>query len=525
MITKVVPERGARVRGLLEYLWGPGKVNEHTDPRIVAAWDSSLVRDASAPVLDGFERGLLAREMESPMRMFGKVLGQHVYHTAVSIHAEDGDLTDAQWAEVAESAAEKLGFTAGPDRAAVPWIAMRHGTSAKGHDHIHFVAILCRESGHVPEIRGDWGKWREVREHYAAKWNLRTGRDRGAGMPGLTQAELQRAEREAAERSAKSGQAPATDPESPRTRLARVVRAAATGARDEAEWLRRMRRAGVLVRPRWGKGGRNEVVGYSVALRPEREGYKPIWFGGGKLARDLTLDRLRELWASPDEDRAADIRREWRPPGWRRLPTGQQLKDRRLRAEAWSEAVGVTSQVRDALNGLDPADAAAWRAVARDAAGVLSGLSARVEWPHRRQLSRAANALSRIAQSERGAPRPPRLSVLGPLAWVARVVGDASLAAHGGAIAVASLVAQIGRVVQDIERAHRAAHREQEAQRAAEAAREMLDFVRAAPTASSQQARRRRAVDEHKARYGQQAAVSVEDERTERRRGGRDERR
>lgn len=468
MITKVVPERGARTRGLLEYLWGPGRANEHVDPRIVAAWDSSFVRDAAAPILDGFERGLLAREMEAPLRMFDKEMGAHVYHTAVSIHADDGELTDEQWAEVAERAAEKLGFTEGPDRAAVPWIAMRHGKSAEGNDHIHFVAVLCREDGRTPSVRRDFHMWREVREEFAAKWQLRTGRERGAGMPGLTQAEIQRADRE--------GQA-----ESPRTRLARLVRAAATGAQNEAEWLRRVRRSGVLIRPRWAPGGRETVVGYSVALRPERAGYKPVWFGGGKLAPDLTIDRLRERWAEPDEDLAAETLREWRPPGWRQMPTARQLQRRRLRAAAWDEAATVVGQVREQLAHLDPADTAAWAGVAREAAGALSALAARVDGAQRGQLSRAADALARAAQTGKGRPRARRDDVLRPLAGVARAVADATLARHGGPIAVASLVAQLGRLVQTVERVHRSMGRRVEAEQAERATGEMLRFVRRTP--------------------------------------------
>ena len=33
--------RGARVGGLLRYLYGPGKREEHTNPHLVAAWDGA----------------------------------------------------------------------------------------------------------------------------------------------------------------------------------------------------------------------------------------------------------------------------------------------------------------------------------------------------------------------------------------------------------------------------------------------------------------------------------------------------
>lgn len=34
--------RGRQVPGLLRYLYGPGKANEHEDPRLVAGWDADL---------------------------------------------------------------------------------------------------------------------------------------------------------------------------------------------------------------------------------------------------------------------------------------------------------------------------------------------------------------------------------------------------------------------------------------------------------------------------------------------------
>ena len=36
-----VQKRGTRVGGLLRYLYGPGKREEHINPRIVAAWDGA----------------------------------------------------------------------------------------------------------------------------------------------------------------------------------------------------------------------------------------------------------------------------------------------------------------------------------------------------------------------------------------------------------------------------------------------------------------------------------------------------
>lgn len=53
MIPAVHP-RGAHVGGLLRYLFGPGKREEHVRPRVVAAWDGAGPLDAlQPPVLPG----------------------------------------------------------------------------------------------------------------------------------------------------------------------------------------------------------------------------------------------------------------------------------------------------------------------------------------------------------------------------------------------------------------------------------------------------------------------------------------
>ncbi len=138
-------------------------------------------------------------------------------------------------------------------------------------------------------------------------------------MPGLSRAELERTAREQLA-------------EAPRITLARLVREASVASKDEAEFVRRLRGSGALLRPRFETGGKEAVVGYSVALR-SREGDTPIWFGGGKLAKDLTLPHLRQFWEISAQDRQGGDyrmeRRQGRSPGPRsttrytgRLETG-----------------------------------------------------------------------------------------------------------------------------------------------------------------------------------------------------------
>jgi len=69
-------------------------------------------------------------------------------------------------------------------------------------------------------------------------------------MPGLSRAELERTARE-------------QWAEPPRITLARLVREVSVASKDEAEFVRRLRGSGALVRPRFEAGGQEAVVGYS----------------------------------------------------------------------------------------------------------------------------------------------------------------------------------------------------------------------------------------------------------------------
>src|SRR5664280_2253942 len=167
----------------------------------------------------------------------------------------------------------------------------------KANEHSHSAASLVRLDGSRVET---WQSKRtisrvcaEVEHTYGL--TVVEGRE-GRGMPGLTRAELERTARE--QRA-----------EPPRIKLARIVREASVASRDEAEFVRRLRGSGVLVRPRFEAGGNEVVIGYSVAVRPE-VGDTPIWFGGGKLAKDLTLPSLRQFWELSPSDRRAAVA-EW----------------------------------------------------------------------------------------------------------------------------------------------------------------------------------------------------------------------
>jgi hypothetical protein len=79
--------------------------------------------------------------------------------------------------------------------------------------------------------------------------------------------------------------------------LRREVCTAAAGAALEPEFFTRLRAAGVLVQERFSTVNPGEITGYAVGLRGHtaRDG-GVVWYGGGKLAADLTLPKLRARW-------------------------------------------------------------------------------------------------------------------------------------------------------------------------------------------------------------------------------------
>ena len=100
--------------------------------------------------------------------------------------------------------------------------------------------------------------------------------------------------------------------------LRRHVCAAAAGAATEQEFFGRLADAGVLVRKRYSTVHAGEVTGYAVAL-PEHtaRGGGVVWYGGAKLAADLTLPKLRA--AGPEQPGSMAVARGLSAPAARAL--------------------------------------------------------------------------------------------------------------------------------------------------------------------------------------------------------------
>jgi hypothetical protein len=290
--------RGADAAGLLRYLFGPGRHNEHIDPHVVAHW-SGLPADAvphdgaGAPQLAG-----LIADLRTDLADAG-LLGaeRSVWHCSVSLPAADGALSDAQWRAAAEQLATAVGFD---DRRAgvVRWVAVRHGLSANGNDHIHLVAALAGRTADSEvtdrrHLRRDYAAIRAVCTRLERQWHLtRTGAGSGAAhrLP-------QRAERHVAAR--------ARMPVPQRVRLHGAVRSAAVASRGPAEFAARLAGDGieaVFTRPSAVRPGTWLGVTFRSPDYTTAAGH-PIAFSGRSLASDLTAPALQARWDAANHAR------------------------------------------------------------------------------------------------------------------------------------------------------------------------------------------------------------------------------
>lgn len=144
---------GSDSRGLIVYLFGPGRRDEHTNPHIVAAWDMAGAPDPGRDPAATYSQ--LARRLDHHVDLRTRELGgkkppQHVWHCPVRTAPGDRYLTDTEWAEVARRVVHATGIAPDGDERACRWIAVRHAD-----DHIHIMATTVRADGRRPRTHQD----------------------------------------------------------------------------------------------------------------------------------------------------------------------------------------------------------------------------------------------------------------------------------------------------------------------------------------------------------------------------------
>ncbi|PVY23642.1 relaxase/mobilization nuclease domain-containing protein [Williamsia muralis] len=486
--------RGQKMAGLIYYLQGPGKHNEHTNPHMVAGRGGAVERfmwsaDSSVRVLSKDDAIAIARELDEPhvlhdvkvpwvdpkrkkaalaegytetgARAMARVEDANVWQCSLALRADEAELSDELWGKIAEDFMREMGFdSVDPTDAGSRWVAIHHGKSANGNDHIHIAASMVREDGSLVKLfmppapgqkpQGDGPRSSQVIQMLERKYNLQIDRDDQAVSPSYHQAEVETALQmrpdvdTPAVEAGRTADTPTTKVgkkakqqrgEPVRFELARRVRAAATAANDEADFVELLaKQLDVVVRPRWSDT-ENKVVGYSVGLVPPTSDQASVdvrdvvWYSGTSLGRDLTITQLRRQWGPGVERSSGMARRAWRanaidasapdPAAVAKAreklpytvpdelaPSAEPAVDaadvqRRQLERARQELAGWTDYVRSI-----PAEDG--EQVAR-AAGVVSGVFA--AWSARTEstpgpLAHAANTLARTASRRYSQPRP-----------------------------------------------------------------------------------------------------------------------
>ena len=284
MIGKICP-RGQDVAGLIRYLYGPGRREEHTDPHIIVGYRPPV--DLEPPLRADGSRDF--RHLAGLLRLPHDALGTWGYATPVwhcPMRASPGDrlLSDAEWAGIARDVMHRTGLCPrGQDDDAVRWIAIRHGP-----DHIHLVAMLARQDRTRPRI---------VNERYRVR-DACIAAERQYGLRSTAPADRTAARSPSRAETGKAARHGRSEP--PRTTLRRHVSTAAASAASAEEFFARLDQAGVLVRLRYSTRNPDQVTGYAVALPGDttRNG-ELVWYGGGKLAADLSWPGLAQRWIRP----------------------------------------------------------------------------------------------------------------------------------------------------------------------------------------------------------------------------------
>ncbi|MFJ9901167.1 relaxase/mobilization nuclease domain-containing protein [Streptomyces sp. NPDC091280] len=402
-----VNDPGSRTIGLLAYLYGPGKHEEHTDPHLVASFDGMSPdpgRDPHATLKD------LQLLLDQPVMALAKHArpAKHVWHTSVRARADDRILSDEEWGEIARRVVAATGIDPGGGQPGCRWAAVRHAD-----DHIHIVATrVCEDGSRPDDFRSYKRAQAECRliEKELGLHQVAPGDGTAAQRP--TSAERHKAERQGRARTA-------------REELRETVRRAVAGARGEDEFFDRLAAAGLLIRARSAPSG--DLLGYKVALPDDRnKDGEPVFYPGARLAPDLSLPRIRERWSADHDDQ------NLLPAGptERTAPGGPSGARRRTATAAWQAVLVIESgddaiaaahiaSTGEVLDALAKTSAAHTRAELRDAAFVFERASrshVRTIRGHDRALRRAARDLVRsgpaLGRGEDGATTAMAIDML-----------------------------------------------------------------------------------------------------------------
>lgn len=354
MIAKITG--GQTTADLIRYLYDTKKKG-HTDPHLVASWDSFAPDPGRADDFDATKRALVA-DLDLHVKQAARLdraPEKHVWHCSIRAAETDRHLSDDDWADIARRIVAATDIAPDGDPDGCRWVAVRHAD-----DHIHIAAT---------KVRADL--------RTARHWNdyLTADRELAAIEKEYDLFQVVRGDRTAAKRPTRAEQEKAKRAGQARTareRLRTTVRTAVAAATSTEEFISLLQHTGgVLVDIKHFPTG--DVRGYTVALQDDTNGkQEPIWYSGSALAPDLSLPKIRQ-----------------------RLDATERQPSPR-RTNPWHQATAAAERIPHHLDREDDGAAQAHLAAIGETLDVLPLLAPQGVQP---QLRQAAEAFERATRS------------------------------------------------------------------------------------------------------------------------------
>lgn len=470
MINKIV--RRKSTGAVMRYLIGPGRDDQHVTPHLtggdpmIADWfaDRELTL-ADAPVL--------ARELDEFRDRWGTGGDTPVWHTSFAADPRDGRVPDETWRKVTADVARELGIDGSNGKPPARFVSVHHGENSAHADHIHFVAVMVRENGERVSDFQDKKRMSRLCMQMEERYGLHVleSRHHGRGTQGLSRAEIERTKRDRL-----------AEPE--RRTLARVVRAVAAESPTEEAFVRGLRERGVQATAWYAKGSRGAVVG-GYKVRGEDS---PIALGGGKLAADLSLPRLRVAHSWKADEASVAAWHETDPPRRAARPAASP--------EEWQRQADRLVEFRRWLADVPLDDAQTYSAVAHEVSGALSAGAVALEDGRRGPLTDAADTVARSAETHGKwiAPRPQGMPDLSGVAALALSSGGNDAAKW------AKLAIQLTSAARSLYEAHLACREAQRAREIRDVMVARVQELKAAPTSPPGQDAPARTPEDERAR-------------------------
>ncbi|MBC7300915.1 MULTISPECIES: relaxase/mobilization nuclease domain-containing protein [Nocardia] len=479
MIGKAI--RGWDGRRLVRYLFSPGTHNEHTNPRVIAAWQSDP--DALQPLWVGpgdcdfapGEIGKLAGQVTALSEAIGLPTQQpepgqpgytkhgYIWHLPVAIGAEDGELDQQTWRRIAEDMLHETGIAKAGAAGACRWIAVHHGKSVDGNDHIHIAAVMVRaDTGKRFYPDNDWKAVRRVARRWEEALGLRlTAINDPMAVPTPTRGEQEKAQRR--QSAGDEGMLRATPGAAARTQLRQMITESAAVATTTDEFLARLRDAGVLVDLK--HDGTGQITGWAVAAPGDVSAKtgEPIYFAPSRhLGADMSWPRVTARWSTtpPAPSGIADAA----------AITATAREAHTVLADSAERVREVTTAVR--------AERSDIATVARELHDVIGSWASIADGAARQgPLSQAAWAFDRAARTRHGLTAVPAGRLAAELRAISRDLAAVRMLSGRGLQRDPTV--QLGLAVADLLLEIAAWHQQNRRITAARSARQAADLVRA----------------------------------------------